>query len=131
MSTPLPPSAVRVLVADDEPGTLALLAEVLTYSGFAVIQAEDGLEALVRAREMKPELAVLDVMMPGMDGRTVCRELRADSAGAIPVILCSAADESVVDWRGAGAVGFLQKPFPISRLTEMVRQHVRRSEHKE
>jgi DNA-binding response OmpR family regulator len=125
VSSPHASATVRILVADDEPGTLALLSEMLTYSGFAVIEAHDGLEALVRAREMKPQLAVLDVMMPGMDGRAVCRQLHGDHA--IPVILCSAADESVIDWRGAGAAGFLQKPFPISRLAEMVRQHVRTS----
>jgi DNA-binding response OmpR family regulator len=129
VATPHASAAVRILVAHDEPGTLALLSEVLTYSGFAVIEARDGLEALVRAREMKPALAVLDVMMPGMDGRVVCRELHGDHA--IPVILCSAADEFAVDWRGVGAVAFLQKPFPVSRLAEMVRQHLRTSEHEE
>ncbi len=123
---PLPSAKRRILVADDELGTLELMTDLLTYSGYEVTQARDGLEALVRAREAPPDLALLDVMMPGLDGREVSRRLKADPVLAhIPVILQSAADESGVDWRGAGADGFLQKPFPIRHLAEVVRKHLR------
>ena len=121
-----PDAAVpRVLVADDEAGTLALMADMLAYGGFDVVRARDGLEALVRAREAPPDLALLDVMMPGMDGREVCRQLRADPKLAdVPVVLHSAADEADVDWRGCGADAFVQKPFRIRDLPDLVRRHL-------
>jgi CheY-like chemotaxis protein len=91
------PAPVRVLVADDEEGTLVLMAEMLTYSGYDVVQARDGLEALVRARETPPALVLLDVMMPGLDGREVCRRMRADGMlDGVPIILISVADEADV-----------------------------------
>ena len=115
----------RVLVADDEEGTRSLMTEMLRYAGFDVVEARDGLEALVRAREAPPDLALLDVMMPGMDGREVCRRMGADPALThVPVVLHSAADERDVDWRGCGADAFLHKPFRIARLPDLVRQHL-------
>jgi two-component system OmpR family response regulator len=107
----------HVLVADDEPGTVALIADILEYSGFEVVTASDGLEALVRAREHRPQMAFLDVMMPGLDGREVCRRIRADPALAgTRVVLHSSADEQDIDWRGAGADGFVRKPFRVRDL---------------
>jgi DNA-binding response OmpR family regulator len=131
-SSPVPPAAEpsptakpRILIADDEPGTLALLAEMLAYSGYDVVQARDGLEALLRVRETRPALILLDVMMPGLDGREVTRRLRADHANdGMPIILHSVADEAEIDWRGAGASGFLQKPFPIRELPAIIRRHL-------
>lgn len=115
----------RILVADDEDGTLTLLVTALTYSGFTVIPARDGLEALLRARESPPDIALLDVMMPGMDGREVCRRMDADPALThIPVILNSSADERDIDWRGCGADAFVRKPFSIRDLGALVRKHL-------
>ena len=120
------PAPARILVADDEEGTLALLTDVLTYGGFAVVQARDGLEALALAHDHPPALALLDVMMPGLDGREVCRRMRADDGLArVPVILCSATAIAPADWRAAGAAAFLQKPFPMRDLTELVRAQLR------
>ena len=117
----------RILVADDEMGTLALMADVLTYGGFDVTRARDGLEALVRAHEARPDLALIDVMMPGLDGREVCRRMRADpSLAATPIILHSSADGDDVDWREVGADAFLQKPFSIRELPDFVRKHLGR-----
>ena len=125
LPAPAAPPAPRILVADDEEGTLALLTDVLTYSGFVVTPARDGLEAFALARATPPDLALLDVMMPGLDGRELCRRLHADDGlSHVPVILCSATSIDAVDWRAAGAVGFLQKPFPIRELTKIVRQHL-------
>jgi CheY-like chemotaxis protein len=119
------PARPRVLVADDEAGTRALMAEILTHGGFEVVQARDGIEALVRAREAPPDLALLDVMMPGLDGREVCRRLRGDPALAhVPVVLHSAADEDSVDWQGAGADAFLAKPFALRELPDRLRRHL-------
>jgi DNA-binding response OmpR family regulator len=121
----LPGTRPRVLVADDEEGTRALMAEMLSHSGFDVVQAHDGTEALARARATPPDLALVDVMMPGMDGREVCRRMGADPALThVPVILHSSADERDVDWRGVGADAFLQKPFRIAQLPEFVRRHL-------
>lgn len=128
-AAPAAPARPRVLVADDEPGTRGLMAEMLTHSGFDVVQARDGIEALARAREAPPDVALLDVMMPGLDGRQVCRRLRGDPALAhVSVVLHSSADEDAVDWRGAGADAFLAKPFSLRELPALVRRHlVRRS----
>ncbi len=121
------PAPPRILVADDELGTLALMAEILTYGGFDVTRARDGLEALVRALETRPDLALIDVMMPGLDGREVCRRMRADpSLAATSIILHSSADQEDVDWRAAGADAFLQKPFSIRELSAFVHRHLGR-----
>ena len=119
-------SPARILVADDEDGTLVLITTMLTYAGFTVIAARDGLEAVLRAREAAPDLALLDVMMPGLDGREVCRRMSADPALApVPVILHSSADEREIDWRGCGAIAFLRKPFSVRELPELIRRHLR------
>jgi CheY-like chemotaxis protein len=125
-SSDRPPSGgSRILVADDEQGTLELMGEILTHAGFDVVRARDGLEALSMARELVPDLALLDVMMPGMDGREVCRRLCADPALThMPVILHSAADERDIDWRACGADAFLAKPFRLASLPDLVRQYL-------
>jgi CheY-like chemotaxis protein len=116
---------VHILVADDEDGALALMAASLTYAGFTVVTARDGTEAFARARESAPTLALLDVMMPGMDGREVCRRMGSDPVLAhVPVILQSAADERDIDWRACGAVAFLAKPFSVRELPNLVRRHL-------
>lgn len=111
----------RILVADDEPLTTELLALVLAFGGYEVVEAHDGREALERAREVRPDVVLLDVMMPQLLGVEVARSIRADPALAdTPVVLFSCIDESEVDWRGAGADLFLQKPMDIRRLPEMM-----------
>ena len=110
-----------VLVADDELGTTLLVSDMLVFAGFAVVQAFDGVEALLRARERRPALALLDVMMPGLDGREVCRRIRADpELEGVRVVLHSSADESDVAWREAGADAFVQKPFAIRELPLLI-----------
>lgn len=112
-----------VLVADDEPLTAEMLALVLAFTGYDVVEAHDGREALERAREVRPDVVLLDVMMPQLAGPEVARQMRADPALAdVPVVLFSCVDESDVDWRGAGADMFLQKPVDIRGLPEVVRR---------
>ena len=116
---------VRVLVADDEEGTLSLLVTALTYAGFTVIPARDGLEAIRLARSAPPDLALLDVMMPGMDGREVCRRMASDPALThVPVILHTSADEHEIDWRACGADAFLAKPFSVRELPDFITRHL-------
>lgn len=115
----------RILVADDDPGTLALTHDVLTFGGFDVVVARDGQEALELARQSAPDLALLDVMMPGIDGCEVCRRLRADARFPdIPILLFSAADEVQVKWSEAGADGFVRKPFRVRQLTREIRRRL-------
>lgn len=125
MSSEVATQQPRVLVADDEPAITALVAEMLRYAGFAVVRAHGGAEAVSLARRERPDLILLDVMMPDLDGRDACKVLKMDqSLRGVPVILFSSADERDVHWNGAGADGFLQKPFSIRALPELVRRHL-------
>jgi CheY-like chemotaxis protein len=111
----------RILVADDEPLTAELLALVLAFGGYEVVEAHDGREALERAREVRPDAVLLDFMMPQLTGAEVARTIREDPQLAeTPVVLFSCVDESEVDWRGSGADLFLQKPMDMRRLPEMI-----------
>jgi DNA-binding response OmpR family regulator len=108
-----------VLVADDDEDILELVAFRLERAGYEVITAHDGTEALAAARERLPDLAVLDVMMPGLTGYDVTRELRGDEATrAIPVILLTARVQEADVNRGfeAGADDYLRKPFSPQEL---------------
>jgi CheY-like chemotaxis protein len=112
-----------VLCADDDADILALLAIRLERAGFRVAQAVDGEQALSLARELRPDVLVLDVMMPRLSGTEVLGALRRDDATAdIPVVLLSTrAQQTDVD-RGleAGADAYLAKPFQAPELIEVV-----------
>lgn len=115
---------MKVLVADDEESITELVAFALELEGFQVIQAPDGPEALRLAREEHPDLAMVDVMMPGLDGREVSRRMKDDPATAdIPVLLFSAAPNP--DLTEAKADGFMPKPFDINQLVEIVRRYIK------
>ena len=117
-----------VLVADDDEDILQLLAFRLEHAGYEVVQAQNGKQALRLALELHPALAVLDVMMPGLDGYEVTRELRRhEITSAMPVILLTArAQESDVS-RGiaAGADDYVKKPFDARVLKERVERLLR------
>jgi CheY-like chemotaxis protein len=111
----------KVLVADDEPLTAEMLALMLAFNGYEVVCAHDGAEALRRAREVRPDVILLDVIMPELDGDEVTRALRADpELGGCPVVLFSSVDEDDIEWRDVGANLFLQKPIDIRRLPDVV-----------
>lgn len=111
----------KVLVADDEPLTAEMLALMLAFRGFEVVCAHDGAEALQQARTWKPDIMLLDVMMPGLEGVDVTRALRGDEElRERPVILISSCDECEVEWEEAGADLFLQKPIDIVTLPDLV-----------
>jgi CheY-like chemotaxis protein len=115
--------ARRVLVADDEPLTAEMLALMLAFRGFEVVCATDGRQALERARELKPDVLLLDVLMPGLDGPDVIRALRDDPDFATrPVVLFSSIDETDVPWQEAGAARFLQKPIDIRTLPDLIEE---------
>ena len=104
----------RILIADDEMDVLALLETRLSASGYEVFKVSDGIAALDRARADAPDLAVLDVMMPGLSGLEVCRALKADpKTSCMPIILLTARHEEVDRVLGFefGADDYVLKPF--------------------
>ena len=113
----------KVLVADDEQAITELVAFALELEGIQVIQAPDGPEALRLVKEEHPDLAMVDVMMPGLDGREVSRRIKEDPATAnIPVLLFSAAPNP--DIAEARADGFMPKPFDVNQLVDTVRRYI-------
>ena len=114
-----------VLCADDDEDILSLVSLRLERAGFRVARAVDGDQALTLARELRPDVAVLDVMMPKRSGVEVLTELRADPAlAATRVILLSARvqDSDVDRGLGAGADAYLAKPFKAAELVTKVEQ---------
>lgn len=123
MSSAPGPAAPLILAADDDEDILELVAFRLERSGYGVVKAHDGEEALRLAREHLPALIVLDVMMPKLDGYEVTRALRADEATRrIPVILLTARVQDADVQRGfdAGADDYVRKPFSPQELRSRV-----------
>jgi class 3 adenylate cyclase len=118
----------RVLVADDSPDNLLLVQHLLSGDGYETIAASDGVEALRKIRDSLPDVILLDVSMPYLDGFEVCRELKADPATAdIPVLLLTAWSEPDQRVRGLqlGAEDFLSKPFDCRELLARVHRRLR------
>ena len=115
----------KILVVDDEPDVVELISFNLRTRGYEVLSAHDGLEALLKARRFLPDLVVLDVMMDGMDGLSVCEILHAQpSTRSIPVIILTAAtgEMAKLNSYAAGAADFLTKPFsPIDLMHRISR----------
>lgn len=112
-----------VLVVDDDPSLLAMVAMALESEGFHVQRAITGQQALAVISESRPDVVVLDVMMPGLDGREVTRRLREEPATAdLPIVVCSALSRDDDQWRSwaAGANSFVAKPFEIDVLVQEV-----------
>ena len=109
----------KILVCDDEPYILMALTDAVEMEGYECFTAINGKEALQKARETLPDLIMLDIMMPFMDGFEVCRELKADaSTRDIPVIMLTAKSQQVDIQKGkdAGADDYITKPFRPSTL---------------
>jgi DNA-binding response OmpR family regulator len=112
-----------ILVADDDRDILELVSLALERDGYELVLASNGEEALALARTRLPSLAVLDVMMPRLDGCEVTRRLRADDATrALPVVLLSAFADELQAARGlaAGADAYVKKPFSPRELSAQV-----------
>ncbi|MEW6751324.1 MAG: sigma-54 dependent transcriptional regulator [Candidatus Latescibacterota bacterium] len=118
----------RILVVDDHPSNVKALRARLEAEGYQVLEALNGLDALLQAQQGAPDLVLLDVMMPGMDGYEVCRRLKAQTgAGFLPVILVTARTETdaVVAGLQAGADEYVPKPFEPAELLARVRSMLR------
>ncbi len=114
-----------ILIVDDEPMTRNLLRLMLERAGFRILEAEDGLQALKVVAAQSPDLLILDVMMPNMDGITVCETLRAEAETAVlPVILLSArtSSEAVRLGLAAGADRYLSKPISREELIRNIHE---------
>lgn len=113
----------KILIVDDEPSILNILDFSLGSEGYDVIQAADGLQAYEYALEYQPDLIVMDVMMPNLDGFNACEKLKKDiRTSAIPVILLTARSDAEDRQKGesVGADGYLTKPFSPQRLIDAV-----------
>ncbi|MBK7896902.1 MAG: response regulator [Candidatus Promineifilaceae bacterium] len=114
-----------VLVVDDEPMTRNLLRLMLERDGYRILEAADGLQALDVVAQEKPDVLILDVMMPNMDGVTVCERLRAEAeTAALPIILLSArtSQDAIRTGMAAGANKYLGKPVGRDELIRTVRE---------
>ena len=119
---------LTILVVDDEPRIVQLVRDYLEHGGFTVLTAADGPSALRSARTGRPDLVVLDLGLPGLDGLDVARSLRRD--GAVPIIMLTARTEESDKLVGLelGADDYLTKPFSPKELVARVRAVLRRAE---
>ena len=112
-------STMHVLLVDDEPPILDLLELSLSLDGHEISRALDGAEGLRLAAERRPDLIILDTMMPGMDGLEVARRIRQDDAlQSIPIIMLTAKSQETDVWRGwqSGVDSYLTKPVDLNVL---------------
>lgn len=116
-----------ILVVDDEPKVARLARDYLEKNGFRVLTAADGQSALAVARREKPDLVILDLLLPNIDGREVCRILRRESD--VPIIMLTALSEEIDQVTGLeiGADDYITKPFSIRALVARVRALLRRT----
>lgn len=119
-------SKTKLLIVEDEPTLLETLKYNLVRQGYEVFTASDGAMALPKARSEKPDLVILDVMLPGLDGFEICRILRQEMS--LPIIMLTAKDEEVDKIVGleVGADDYLTKPFSMRELQARVKAHLRR-----
>ena len=120
----------KILLIEDEKDILELIAFNLEFSGYDVVKASNGEDGLKLAKKVVPDLVLLDLMLPGMDGFDVCRELKQDkSTRKIPVIMLTARgeDTDIVSGLELGAEDYITKPFSPKILVARIRRVLRRS----
>lgn len=117
----------RVLVVDDDEGIRELVVTALAEEGYAVRSAGDGQEALAVLDQYDPQLILLDMRMPVMDGWQFAKSYRERPGHHAPIVICTAALDVRRDAREIGADGFLGKPFQLDELLDLVEAHTRPS----
>jgi len=118
---------LKILVVDDEPAMVGALGALLGQAGHRIVASYDGEEALRRFREDEPDLVLLDLSMPGMDGATVCRRIRESSDTPIIVVSGERDRTSTVELLDLGADDYVRKPFVADELLARVRAVARRA----
>jgi two-component system response regulator MtrA len=118
----------RVLVVDDDPALAEMLSIVLRGEGFDTAVVADGTRALPAVREMRPDIVLLDLMLPGMNGIDVCRAIRAESG--VPIVMLTAKNDTVDVVLGleSGADDYVIKPFKPKELVARIRARLRRTD---
>jgi len=116
----------RIMIADYNPLMLQIAQSRLTDAGYEVLTARDGMEVLDQAHAWSPDLIMLDLIMPALDGFTTLKRLKAGPLGSIPVIIISALKDEADIARAlnAGAADYLTKPFAPSELVERAATHL-------
>lgn len=121
---------VKILIVEDEPSILMALQDDLSLEGYEVLTARDGPSGLIKAKEEHPDLVILDVMLPRMDGFEVCRRLRSEGLST-PILMLTAKAQEVDKVLGLelGADDYVTKPFSPRELQARVKALLRRSRH--
>lgn len=115
--------SARVLVVDDDKGIREFVRTVLADEGYDVTEATDGQEALDRVAQRRPDVILLDMRMPVMDGWEFARTYRERPGPHAPIVIVTAALDVAKDAKDIGADGFLAKPFQLDDLLQLVQQH--------
>ena len=118
----------KILIIDDTPANVLLLCQMLRWAGYHVLSAEGGADGYNLAVSQRPDLILLDVEMPGMDGYEVCSALKMNKCTSdIPVIFVTARTETVDKVKGLdiGGVDYITKPFQHAEVTARIRAHLR------
>ncbi len=123
----MPDGVDKILVVEDEPSLVETLEYNLARQGYTVLTARDGLTAIEIARRERPDVILLDIMLPGMDGFEVCRVLRRDMT--VPILMLTARDDEIDKVVGleVGADDYMTKPFSMRELTARVKALLRRA----
>src|SRR5437868_2802885 len=124
----MPAKKTTILTADDDPQLLRLIARNLQFEGYDVLTASDGKQALELIEHHSPDLVLLDVMMPKMDGFTVCQRVREFSSVPIIIVTARGQDQDKVRGLDLGADDYLTKPFSVEELAARVRAVLRRAQ---
>lgn len=116
----------RILVVDDDPDILKIVGSILSMSGFAVSSASSGRQAIEMLKASRPDLVILDLKMPEMDGYETCQQLQLDpQLASLPVIFLSAyLNQAPLENLGAQVVDRIEKPFDPKNLVSRVRRHI-------
>ncbi len=120
--------SVKILVVEDEPSLVFTLRDTLENEGYEVIVSEDGSGAVELAKEHKPDLMILDIMLPGKSGYEICKEIR-NNKFTFPIIMLTAKDQEIDKVKGLnlGADDYLTKPFGVKELLARIEARLRRA----
>src|ERR1700730_4549763 len=125
----MPAKKTTILTADDDPQLLRLITRNLQLEGYEVLPVSDGQQVLEQIEQKSPDVVLLDVMMPRMDGFTVCHKVREFSSVPIIIVTARGQDQDKVRGLDLGADDYLTKPFSVDELLARVRAVLRRAQY--